>query len=97
MRIPQATKAISILSIGVSAAMLAGLPACAARPANSAFSAERFGTPASYRAPAARAVTGHGYSARSRHIADCLATYRNYDPDTDRVTLRPGVSRKCGL
>lgn len=85
---------------GAAALVLAGLPAWAARPERTqtpqkpaAASAERFATPASYRAP----TPGHGYSARARHIADCLATYRNYDPDTDRVILRSGVSRKCGL
>lgn len=68
----------------------------AAKPARptAAVSVERFSTPASYRAPARQ---GRGYSAISRHMADCLATYRHYDPDTDQVKVRPGVSRRCEL
>lgn len=85
--------------VALAAALVAGAeakPPAKPAPAHapSAVSAERFGIPASYRAPARQ---GHGYSVRSRHIADCLATYRHYDPDTDRVLLRPGVSRRCEL
>jgi hypothetical protein len=59
----------------------------------SAVSAERYGAQASYRGPALE----HGYSARALRIADCLATYPGYDPKSDRVTVRPGVTRRCAL
>ncbi|MDB5468393.1 MAG: hypothetical protein JWQ46_3155, partial [Phenylobacterium sp.] len=49
-----------------------------------AVSAERFGVRANYVGP----QVGHGYSARARHMTDCLATYPSYDPRTDRVVVR---------
>lgn len=58
-----------------------------------AISVEDRALPAAYRG----AVVGHGYSARARRIADCLATYPNYDPKTDRVKVAPGVTRRCAL
>lgn len=58
-----------------------------------AVSAQRFATDATARTPA----LGHGYSARALHIADCLATYPGYDPKTDRVVVRRGVSKRCDL
>jgi hypothetical protein len=42
-------------------------------------------------------VLAHGYSERTRRIADCLATYPGYDPRTDRVVVRPGVVKRCTL
>jgi hypothetical protein len=87
------------IGIGVSAAVLALISISAQaketpkRPQAGAASAERYGVAASYRTPSA----GRGYSARARHMADCLATYRSYDPNTDKVVLRSGVSRRCGL
>ena len=56
-----------------------------------AVSAERFAQPAAY------VERGHGYSERVRHISDCLATYPNYDWRTDRIRVRPGVTRRCEL
>ena len=56
-----------------------------------AVSAERFAQPAAY------IQGGHGYSERVRHISDCLATYPNYDWRTDRIKVRPGVTRRCEL
>jgi hypothetical protein len=58
-----------------------------------AVSAERFAVRANY----VDARAGHGYSAQSRHMTDCLATYSTYDPRTDRVAVRPGVTHKCSL
>ena len=58
-----------------------------------AVAAEARATPAAYRGPTA----GQGYSARARRIADCLATYSNYDPKTDRIRVAPGVTRRCSL
>lgn len=55
-------------------------------------SAESYGVRASY-----RTETGKGYTGRERHMADCLATYRRYDPVSDRVEIRPGVTRRCAL
>jgi hypothetical protein len=62
------------------------------RPA-AAVSAERFGVRANYVGP----QIGHGYSARARHMTDCLATYPSYDPRTDRLVVRRGVTRRCEL
>lgn len=59
----------------------------------SAPSAAAYGVRASY-----RTRTGKGYSARDRHRADCLATYPGaYDPASDTVRVRPGVTRPCRL
>jgi hypothetical protein len=58
-----------------------------------AVSAERYGSRANY----VDARAGHGYSAQARHMTDCLATYPSYDPRTDQVTIRPGVTRRCDL
>lgn len=85
--------------IGLSAAALALVSLAAqAKPAPkhppaTAPSADRFGVPTSFRATS----DGHGYSARDRHMADCLATYPGYNPKTDRVVVAPGVTRRCGL
>ena len=88
------------MRIGLSAAALALLglaaeakPAPKQPPPPAAPSAERFGVPTSFRATS----DGHGYSARDRHMADCLATYPGYNPKTDRVVVGPGVTRRCGL
>ena len=89
----------SLIGIGVIAAAVALTSSVAAakpapkRPAAAA-SAERYGVATSYRAP----TPGPGYTARARHIADCLATYSSrYDPHTDKVALRGGATRRCGL
>jgi hypothetical protein len=88
------------MRIGLSAAALAlaGLaaeakPAPKPPPPPAAPSADRFGVPTSFRATS----DGRGYSARDRHMADCLATYPGYNPKTDRVVVAPGVTRRCGL
>jgi hypothetical protein len=89
----------NLIGIGVIAAALALTGAAAEakapakRPAAVASSAGRYGVAASDRAP----TPGRGYSARARHMADCLAAYRSYDPSTDKVLLRDGVTRRCGL
>lgn len=60
-------------------------------PSPAAVSAERFGMQASYHSPG----KGVGYSLKTRRVADCLATYPGYDPKIDRITVAPGVMRKC--
>ena len=85
-----AVLALSTLALAAPAAAVEGAPS---RKAEAAPSAQRFAQPASYRGP----VMSHGYSARVRRIADCLATYPGYDPKTDRVIVRPGVARRCDL
>jgi hypothetical protein len=57
-----------------------------------AATAERQGKAASYRTPA-----GHGYSADSRRMADCLASYPNYDPARDRIVEPGGRTRRCEM
>jgi len=79
-----------------AAAFAAGQAGAQAAPPVSkiAVSAERFGTQATYRSPAAEVA----YSAQARRAAACLATYaRAYDPRTDLVRLRPGVTRRCAV
>jgi hypothetical protein len=56
-----------------------------------AISAQEHATFAAYRGP----TVGHGYSADARRRADCLATYANYDPKSDRIRVAPGVTRRC--
>jgi hypothetical protein len=93
-------RASGLIGLGAAAVVLAAGTSGAqakpkahpVRPAQAA-SAERHGTQASYRT----GPIGHGYSVRDRHIADCLASYRGYDPKTDRVVLRDGQTRRCGL
>lgn len=90
----------TLILIGSSAAVLAlaATPA-AAKPVSRAVpaqapSAERMGAPASYRSPS----LGHGYSERDRRMLDCLASSNGrYDPASDRIQVRPGVTRKCEL
>ena len=86
----------SFVIIGLGAAALAfAASACASpdarpQPKPQARSAERAGAPASY-----RTEEGHGYSARDRRMLDCLASDPRYDPRSDRIHVRPGVSRPC--
>jgi hypothetical protein len=55
--------------------------------------AGQYGAQTAYRAP----TPGHGYSAQSRHMADCLATYPGYDPSRDRIVDAGGATRRCEL
>lgn len=81
-----------LAAIGLAlAASAAQAQTASPRPAT-AVSAERFGVRADYRSPG----FGHGYGLEARRQADCLATHPSYDPKTDRVIVRPGVSRRCG-
>jgi hypothetical protein len=84
----------------VSAAAIAMLGACAEEAAApvagrppAAVSVQR------YARPAVETTDGGttGYSADARRLADCLASYPNYDYRTDRFELRPGVTRPCPL
>lgn len=58
-----------------------------------AVSVERYARPAAATAPDDQ----HGYSADARRMADCLASYPNYDARTDRLEVRPGETRPCPL
>lgn len=58
-----------------------------------AVSVQRYATPATYAGPQLEI----GYSAKARRMADCLATYKGYDPRLDKVVVRPGVTRACPL
>jgi hypothetical protein len=87
------------ITIGLGAAVLALAVSAQAKPRpepkpasppERAVSAESRGVPASFRADA-----GHGYSPRERRMLDCLASDPRYDPATDRIHVRPGVSRPC--
>jgi hypothetical protein len=93
MRTPNGT---TLSAAGVALAVMAACAAPAAGPrpaAAAAGSAEQFGVSANVRAQA----PGQGYGARDRHMADCLATYPGYNPDTDQVAVRPGVTERCPL
>ena len=84
----------------VSAVVVAMLGACAEEAAApiaghppAAVSVQRYATPAAETTGAAPT----GYSADARRLADCLASYPNYDYRTDRFELSPGVTRPCPL
>jgi hypothetical protein len=90
----------TLILIGSTAAVLALAATTApAKPISKAVpaqapSAERMGTPASYRTTG----PGHGYSDRDRRMLDCLASSGGrYDPATDRIHVRPGVTQRCEL
>ena len=89
----------NLILIGSSAAALALASPLAAKPISKAApaqapSAERMGTPASYRS----ATPGKGYSERDRRRLDCLASSAGrYDPASDRTAARMAVARKCEL
>ena len=93
MRVPTCAAAAAgvLVLTGVSAASVKP-EARANAPRPAAPSVESFGVKTTYRAAA-----GKGYTARERHMADCLATYPGYDPATDRIAVRPGVTRPCEL
>ena len=82
----------SAAALALMAAACATSGAPTAPQLTSAGSAQQHGAPTSYRAPA----LGQGYSARDRHMADCLATYPGYDPAADQVTVG-GVTQPCPL
>lgn len=63
-------------------------------PEARAQAAEAHGVRASFRTEAERGA-GKGYSARSRRMEACLASYPGYDPAIDRIRVRPGVTRRC--
>ncbi|RAK60456.1 hypothetical protein DJ021_11890 [Phenylobacterium hankyongense] len=86
-----ASLTLGVLALAAPSAGAEPLKTGARTPA--AVSAERFGVRANYVGP----QVGQGYSARARHMTDCLATYPTYDPRTDRVRVRRGVTRRCGL
>jgi len=74
--------------------LMAGSEAVAAPSAATAMSAERYGIQATYRGPAFNT----GYSARTRRMTACLASYPGaYDPKSDLIRVRPGVTRRCSL
>ena len=79
-------------AVGASAcAETRPVPVAARAPA--AVAAQRFGVSA----VEATHLAPHGYSSEARRIADCLASYPGYDHRTDRVEVRPGVTRRCPL
>ena len=73
---------------------LLGLVAQSVAAAPRAPSVEAYGVKATYQGPA----FDIGYSARARRMTACLASYPGvYDPRTDLIRLRPGVTRRCSL
>jgi opacity protein-like surface antigen len=85
----------------LAAALIAGLAgataAAAAVPpqaARIAVSADNLAVQALYHGPALEM----GYSAQTRRMTECLATYPGaYDPRTDLVRLASGATRRCTL
>jgi hypothetical protein len=72
----------------------ATLAAAGAQAAPQAPSIEGYAVKATYDGPAFNV----GYSAKARRMAACLASYPGvYDPRTDLVRVRPGVTRRCTL
>jgi len=81
----------TIFCAALAAATLAGAGAQAAPKAPSI---EAYATKAIYDGPAFNV----GYSAKARRMTACLASYPGvYDPRTDLVRVRPGVTRRCSL
>jgi hypothetical protein len=78
--------AATLIACGAQAA-----PQMAARGAPSV---QAYATQATYQGPAFNV----GYSAKARRMTACLASYPGvYDPRTDLVRVRPGVTRRCSL
>ncbi len=72
----------------------ATLVALGAEATPKAPSIEAYATKAIYDGPAFNV----GYSAKARRMTACLASYPGvYDPRTDLVRVRPGVTRRCSL
>lgn len=81
----------AVCALGAVAAALIAT-AAAAQPAMIAVSVDAYGQQASYRGK----VLDVGYSARARHMAECLASYPGaYDPKTDLVREGSGIARHC--
>ena len=77
-----------------AALAVATLGAAGAQAAPKAASIEAYATKAIYDGPAFNV----GYSAKARRMTACLASYPGiYDPRTDLVRVRPGVTRRCAL
>ncbi len=75
-------------------AAAATLVAAGAGAAPKAPSVEAYAVKATYDGPSFNV----GYSAKARRMAACLASYPGvYDPRTDLIRVRPGVTRHCGL
>lgn len=85
-----AALAVSLFALGATAAT-----AQTAEPKARliAVSVDRYAAPATYRGTQLEI----GYSAKARRMADCLASYKGYDPRLDRVVVKPGVTRPCPL
>ena len=70
------------------------LAALGAQAAPQASSIEAYAVKATYDGPSFNV----GYSAKARRMTACLASYPGvYDPRTDLIRVRPGVTRRCSL
>jgi hypothetical protein len=83
------------LTVNALPGLLCTLAACAqldAQPTHppAAVSVQRYAKPATETPEA-------GYSDQARRLADCLASYPNYDYRTDLYEARPGEPRRCPL
>jgi hypothetical protein len=83
-----------------AAATLVALCACAQPTAETA----EGGAPAAASAQGYAAPTSaiaqtpqQGYSTEARRLADCAASFPNYDYRTDSYQPSPGVTRRCPL
>jgi hypothetical protein len=75
-------------------AAAATLISVAAVAAPKAPSIEAYAMKATYDGP----TFNVGYSAKARRMTACLASYPGvYDPRTDLIRVRPGVTRRCVL
>ena len=82
------------LTVAAATSITAGAEAAPHMGAQGAPSAQAYATPATYQGPAFNI----GYSAKARRMTACLASYPGvYDPRTDLVRVRPGVTRRCSL
>jgi hypothetical protein len=90
----------AVLSTAVIAGFLLVAGAVHAAP-NGSPRGQQFAANAAGSYAAQTAYTGPqldvGYSASTRRIADCLASFRGYNPKTDKVWSRTGPPQRCKL
>jgi hypothetical protein len=85
---------MSCAALAAATLAAATLGAAGAQAAPKAPSIEAYATKAIYDGPAFNV----GYSAKARRMTACLASYPGvYDPRTDLVRVRPGLTRRCTL
>lgn len=81
--------AAAVLAAGAAQAQ----PAAPARVQLAALSVASYAVQAAHTGPQLEV----GYSSSTRRIADCLASFRGYNPKTDMIWARSGAKQRCPL